>query len=121
MSYLRGFAPWIVFSVVSSLGWQWGAAAALLASVFPLVRARRSGAGADAQILDFGTVLYFAGLSLLAFLDPASGIHSYASALSSCWVALIAWTSLAVRRPFTLGIAKQHAEPSLWSTRGSCA
>jgi hypothetical protein len=47
-----------------------------------------------------------------------SPVHHYTGALSFGWLALIAWGSLAVRRPFTLGIAKLGAPRELWDNRG---
>ncbi len=117
MNYLRGFMPWIVFSVLSLIGWQWGAAAALAGSVLLLMSSRRAGMGIDAQVLDLGTICYFGALTLYAFADPRSPLQQYDGALSSAWLALIAWASLAVRRPFTLGIARRRTPPEFWNTR----
>ena len=114
MSYLRGFMPWIIFAVVSLIGWQWGAAAALASSVLLLVSSRRAGVGA--QVLDFGAICYFGALALLAFTDPRSPLQQYDGALSAAWLALIAWASLAVRRPFTLAIARRRTPPQFWNT-----
>ncbi|GAB2995356.1 hypothetical protein LWP59_25105 [Amycolatopsis acidiphila] len=116
MSYLRGFLPWIVFSVVSSFAWQWAALIALATSAYFLVRDRRAGVTADAQILDFGTIAFFATLTAVAFADPHSPVQAYESGLSSAWLALIAGVSLLVRQPFTLGIAKRRTTPEVWKT-----
>jgi hypothetical protein len=69
-------------------------------------------------MLDFGTIAYFTGLTLLAFADPGSPLRQYDGALSSAWLALIAWTGLAVRRPFTLGIARRRTSPGFWNAPG---
>lgn len=114
MSYLRGFVPWIVFGVVSSFTWQWAAVAALLIGVALLLQDRRAGVAADAQILDVSTVVYFAAVGVLAFASPHSGFRTYDSAASFGWLALTAWGSLAVRRPFTLGIARRQAPREFW-------
>ena len=111
MTFLWGFLPWIAYGVVSALGWQWAAAIALVVAVVKLVRDRGS-----AQALDIGTVVYFAALTLLAFAAPDSPLQQHDGSLSSAWLALIAWTSLAVRQPFTLGIARQRTAPALWDT-----
>jgi hypothetical protein len=114
MSYLRGFLPWIAFAVLSGIGWEWGAAAALVCAVANLVTDRRAGVTADAQVLDFGTIGYFAALGMLAFASRHSPVQQYAGALSAVWLALIAWTSLAIGRPFTLSIARRRAARQLW-------
>ena len=111
MTFLWGFLPWIAYGVVSALGWQWAAATALIIALAKLVRDRGS-----AQVLDIGTVVYFAALTVLAFAAPDSPLQQHDGSLSSAWLALIAWTSLAVRRPFTLGIARQRTAPELWDT-----
>jgi hypothetical protein len=116
MSYVRGFLPWIVFSVVSHFGWQWAALAALAIGVSMLVRDRRAGVTADAQILDFGTIVFFGLLSAVAFAQPHSPLQTYASAVSSAWLALIAVVSMLAGRPFVLGVAKRSTPPEIWHT-----
>src|SRR5262245_22390175 len=107
MSYLRTFLPWIAFAVVPSGMWQWGALAALVAAVAVIGQQVRAGAGPDALIIELGSVVFFAVLAVIAFADPHSGIHDYSAALSSGTLAVIAGGSLAIGKPFTLGIAKR--------------
>lgn len=121
VSQLRGFLPWIVFSVVSGLAWQWAALVALAVGVVFLVKDRRAGAAAEAQILEFGTIAYFGALTAVAFADPHSPLRDYASGLSSAWLALIAASTLLVRRPFVLGIAKRRTRRRFGALRSSAA
>ncbi|WP_194835011.1 hypothetical protein [Nocardia sp. XZ_19_369] len=114
MSYLRTFAPWIVYAVVPAAYWQWAALGALLLSLFEVTRQLRAGRTLDALIIDLGSLIFFAALTVLAFADPATALHPYSPALSSGVLALIAGVSLALRKPFTLGIAKQTAPQELW-------
>ncbi|GAU66800.1 hypothetical protein SSP35_03_04480 [Streptomyces sp. NBRC 110611] len=116
MKYLRGFIPWLVFAVVGSFGWQWGALAGLVTAVVLLVADRAAGLKLDYRLLEYGTIVYFVGLALLAFARPDSGLKLYASSLSMGWLAVIAWVSIAVRRPFTMGIARRMAPPEVWHT-----
>ncbi|BBB00349.1 hypothetical protein RVR_7367 [Actinacidiphila reveromycinica] len=116
VSYLRGFLPWIGFAAVSGSGWQWAALLALSMAVASLVRDRRAGVTADAQILDFGTIVFFGLLAAVAFADPTSELQTYESGLSSAWLALIAASSLLAGRPFTVGIAKRRTGPETWHT-----
>jgi hypothetical protein len=116
LSYLRGFVPWFVFGGLSSVGWQWGALAALAIGLVLLVRQRRSGVPADALVLETTTVVYFVLLTALAFAAPHSPLQPYAGVLSFSWLALTAWGTLAVRRPFTLGIAKRSTPREYWDT-----
>ncbi|MFF3226475.1 hypothetical protein ACFYV7_27015 [Nocardia suismassiliense] len=114
MSYLRTFAPWIVYAMVPAAYWQWAALGALLLSLFEVTRQLRAGRTLDALIIDLGSLIFFAALTVLAFADPATALHPYSPALSSGVLALIAGVSLALRKPFTLGIAKQTAPQALW-------
>jgi hypothetical protein len=114
MNYLRGFVPWIAFAVVSPVGWQWGALAGLVLGLPLLVRERRAGMAADALILEHSTALYFAALTALAFARSGSGVQHHTGTLSMGWLAVTAWATLAVRRPFTLGIARRQAPASVW-------
>ncbi|WP_313879551.1 hypothetical protein [Streptomyces silvisoli] len=114
--YLRGFIPWIAFAAISTVGWQWGALAALVSGVWLLAKDRRSGVAADALILETSTVAYFAAMTAFAFAVPHSPVRTYAGALSLGWLAATAWSTLAVRRPFTLGIARRSTPQEVWQT-----
>ena len=114
MSYLRTFAPWIVFAVIPGGQWQWAALIAALLSVATILRQTRGGLPLDAQIMECGTAAYFAALTVLAFADPHTGLHDYTAALASGALGLIGGVSLALRKPFTLGVAKQDTPRELW-------
>ncbi|MGW2917083.1 hypothetical protein ACWDBF_04350 [Streptomyces angustmyceticus] len=116
MNYLRSFIPWLVFAAVSSAGWQWGALAGLVTAAALLVADRAAGLSLDYRLLEYGTILFFAALSVLAFARPDSGLQMYGRALSTGWLALIAWVSIAAQRPFTMGIARRMAPPEVWHT-----
>ncbi|WP_278265808.1 hypothetical protein [Nocardia sp. AG03] len=114
MSYLRTFAPWIVFAAVPGAYWQWAAlAAAVMASADVVVR-RRRGVGFDALVIELGTVAFFVALTVLAIVAPDTALHAYAPALSNAALAVIAGGSLVARVPFTLGIAKQTTPQEVW-------
>ncbi|MFE7797504.1 hypothetical protein [Nocardia sp. NPDC057440] len=114
MSYLRTFAPWIAYAVIPSAHWQWAALIAFGISAVTIARQTRAGLRAEAMIIDIGSALFFAALTVLAFVDPNTALHPYTPAISSGVLALIAGVSLAVRMPFTLGIAKQTTPRELW-------
>jgi hypothetical protein len=116
MSYLRTFAPWIVFAIIPSGDWQWAALIALAISVSGVIRQTKSGLPLDAQIIDIGSAVYFAALTVLAFADPHTPLHAYTSCLASGAIGLIAGVSLAVGKPFTLGIAKQSVSRDRWDS-----
>lgn len=112
MSYLRSFIPWLVFVAVSTADWRWGAAAALVSAGSQVLQGRRTGSPAD--LLTVSTAVYFAALTAVAFADPGSSVHPWTAALSLGWLALTAWASLAIGRPFTLVIAKRTVPSELW-------
>ncbi|MCA6094096.1 hypothetical protein LE181_18250 [Streptomyces sp. SCA3-4] len=116
MNYLRGFMPWIAFAVVSSYGWQWGAAAGLATAVALLVKEHQAGTARQSLILEHSTAGYFAALTALAFALPHSELQHFGGAMSLGWLALTAWATLAVGHPFTTGIAKRQAPPQVWNT-----
>ncbi|TBO58597.1 hypothetical protein EYS09_16540 [Streptomyces kasugaensis] len=116
MNYLRSFIPWLVYAGVSSIGWQWGALAGLVLAVVLLAADRAAGLSLETRVLEYGTIVFFAALTALAFARPDSGLQAYGSALSVGWLALIAWLSIAVRRPFTTAIARRMAPPEVWET-----
>lgn len=116
MSFLRTFAPWIVYAVVPDKYWMWAALAALLISLSDVVRNTRAGRPINALIIDIGSAIFFAGMTIWGFVDPHTSLHPYAPAISSGILALIAGASIAIREPFTLAIAKQEVPQEYWDS-----
>ncbi|SFE83554.1 hypothetical protein [Streptomyces mirabilis] len=114
MGYLRGFVPWIVAGVVSSFDWRWGAIAGLVSGLLLLLQDRFRGVGLDALILEISTVAYFVVFGAVAVADPGSALADHTDVVSFGWLAATAWGTLAIRRPFTLGIAKRQTPPEYW-------
>ncbi|WP_042416503.1 hypothetical protein [Streptacidiphilus anmyonensis] len=116
MGYLRGFVPWIVSAAVSPADWRWGAIGGLLSGLVLLLQDRRRGVGGDALVLETSSVVYFAVIGAVAVAAPHSALSHHTDVLSFTWLAVTAWGSLAVRRPFTLGIAKRQTPREYWDT-----
>ncbi|HEX4221498.1 MAG TPA: hypothetical protein VHZ97_03985 [Pseudonocardiaceae bacterium] len=116
MNYLRGFVPWIAFAIVSGFSWQWAAVLGLIGSVGLLIQARAKKIPLDSQILEISTLIYFVALTFLSLSQSHSGLHAFTGAMSMGWLALTAFGGLAIRRPFTLGIAKLQTPKELWDT-----
>ncbi|MFE1981072.1 hypothetical protein [Streptomyces mirabilis] len=114
MGYLRGFIPWIVAGVVLSFDWRWGAIAGLVSGLLLLLQDRFRGVGLDALILEISTVVYFVVVGAVAVADPGSALADHTDVVSFGWLAATAWGTLAIRRPFTLGIAKRQTPPEYW-------
>ncbi|MBV8932620.1 MAG: hypothetical protein JOZ47_06845 [Kutzneria sp.] len=117
MSYLRTFLPWIVVLVLPPASWQWAALAALVVAIGLIVFQLGAGAGVDTLIMELGSAAFFVVLAAIAFADPFSPVHDYSAALSSAALAAVAGISLAVGRPFTLGIAKRTTPREFWELR----
>jgi hypothetical protein len=116
MSYLRAFAPWIAFAIIPASDWRWAALVALAISVIGVSRQTRAGLPLDAQIIEIGSAVYFVALTALAFADPHTPLHAYTASMASGALGLIAGVSLAVGKPFTLGIAKQSVPREHWDS-----
>ncbi|KUN04794.1 hypothetical protein AQI95_18055 [Streptomyces yokosukanensis] len=114
MGYLRGFIPWIVSGVVSSFDWRWGALGGLASGLLLLRQDRRRGVGLDALVLELSTVVYFAVVGAVSVSRPDSALADHTDVISFAWLAATAWGTLAIRRPFTLGIARRQTPPEYW-------
>lgn len=111
MSYVMGFAPWIIWAVLTGTNWRVGLCAAAFASLALVVQARHRH---DLDLLTAVTFVFFAVMAVIALADLHSGLHYWTTALSAGALAVIAWVSLAVRRPFTLSIAKKQVPEEAW-------
>ncbi|MFF9194909.1 hypothetical protein ACF09L_06865 [Streptomyces sp. NPDC014779] len=117
MSQIRGFVPWIVFvTVATRLDWRYGAAAGLVLAGGLLVADRKAGRAWDEVVMETSGVAFFAVLGVVSLCVPESPLRNYAPALSLAWLAVTAWTSVAIRRPFTLGIARRKAPREAWDS-----
>ncbi|MEU9990908.1 hypothetical protein AB0E10_29765 [Streptomyces sp. NPDC048045] len=114
MGYLRGFIPWIVAGVVSSFDWRWGALGGLVSGLLLLLQDRRRGVGLDALVLEISTVVYFVVVGAVAVTRPDASLSDHTDVVSFAWLAATAWGTLAIRQPFTLGIARRQTPPEYW-------
>jgi hypothetical protein len=111
VNYVRGFAPWICYAVLSAFDWRLGLGAAALAALLLLAVQLRAG---NLDLLGAATSVFFTVMAVIAIADPSSGLHHWITALASTTLAITALASLAVRRPFTLSIARQQVPQELW-------
>ncbi|WP_406175051.1 hypothetical protein [Streptomyces sp. NBC_00996] len=116
MSYLGMFAPWIVFGAVPD--WRWAAMLALLTTVGVIARRTRSGDGPDALILEISAVMFFGAVTAYALSAPDSSLKDWTGPASQGWLALTSWVTLAIRQPFTLGIARRSTPRRFWNEPG---
>jgi hypothetical protein len=113
VSYLRSFAPWIIYAVLSSVDWRIGMCAAAVAAVILVIGQRRAH---DLDLLTGVTAAFFVVMAIIALAAPHSGLHHWTPALSAATLAVIAAGSLAVRQPFTLAIARRTVPEQFWHT-----
>ncbi|WP_207892329.1 hypothetical protein [Streptacidiphilus pinicola] len=114
---VRGFIPWIAFAVLSgTAGWETGAITAVLLSLALLLRGRRAGQGLDENVIELSAAVFFVVIAALAAVAPHSPLRDGVGALSSAWLAVTAWGSLAISRPFTMGIARRSVPEQFWGT-----
>ncbi|HEX4787478.1 MAG TPA: hypothetical protein VH372_03385 [Actinospica sp.] len=105
---LRGFSSWIVFALFPNSDVAWAALAGLAVALVLFIQDRRRGIPLDALVLDLATMFFFAALSVAAFAAPHAPLGAWSSALSFGWLAITAWGTIALRQPFTLGLARQR-------------
>lgn len=113
-----GFIPWIIFWVVASPStWEWATLGALIAALILAIPSVERG---GLKILDVGSIVFFAVLSVLAiFLDRSDldWVEDYSQVISSAALAVIAFGSLLVM-PFTEQYARESAPREVWDTSG---
>ena len=116
---LLGFLPWIAYAVLANGDtWRYGAIAALVLGLGVILLGRKDGKKVDQMVIEISAVVFFALVTVLSIIDPHSPLRLYSPALVNGWLALTAWGSLAVRAPFTLGIARSVTPEELWRTPG---
>lgn len=112
-----GFVPWILFAVLCrrdtlQAAVVVGLGGALIVSA-PSIRAGRP------KILELGTVLFFVVFVLVVFaVDPGADdfLNRYGRAIATAGLALIAFVSLLIGKPFTEQYAREQVDPALWGT-----
>jgi hypothetical protein len=114
MRQLRGFLPWITYSAAAALlDWRFALVGALVVAVAALVTSRRT---ASTDMFTVAAVVFFAGLTVVAVVAPASGVHRYVGALTPAALAVAALVSIAIGQPFTMPFAKRVAPVEVWDT-----
>lgn len=123
LGYVKTFLPWIAFAVLATNGEsRYGALAALVIALGLLGLDRRAGKPWDALIIECSSAIFFGLLTVAAFTISPAPLGDYGTAVAGAWLAVTAWGSLAIRKPFTLGIARTmvpeavHGHPFFYRT-----
>ncbi|MFC4591624.1 DUF3159 domain-containing protein [Sphaerisporangium corydalis] len=114
---LLGFLPWIAYAVLAtSDNWRYGAMVGLAIALVLVVLDRRSGKQWDQMVIECSAVVFLTLAIVISLAAPGASFMRYGPALVDGWLALTAWGSLAIRKPFTLGIARSMAPREVWET-----
>ncbi|TYB56413.1 hypothetical protein FXF51_44120 [Nonomuraea sp. PA05] len=117
MRGLLGFLPWIVYAFVATGDeWRWGAITGLVIAAVLVIVDRGSGKAWDEIVIEASAAVFFACLTVFSLVAPDSPLTPYGPALVNVWLAGTAWGSLAIRKPFTLGIARTMAPREVWES-----
>lgn len=111
MNYIRGFAPWLCYAGLSPFDWRLGMCAAAITALL-LAGQFRVG---NSDLLGAATCAYFVVMAVVALAAPNSQLHDWTSALASGTLAATAVASLAVRKPFTLSMARTQVPEKFWN------
>ncbi|MDL4814383.1 hypothetical protein [Actinomadura opuntiae] len=114
--YVRTFLPWILLAVVSGWSDQAGALTGLVAALVLLAHDLRRGNRLDSLVLELSTIVFMALLTALAFAAPDSALLGYGASMAIGWLALTAWGTVLMGRPFTEGVARRDVDADIAAT-----
>lgn len=114
MGVLLGFAPFIVFALLTSVSLSlalWGAFTAAF-----VITIRDFVASPTVRVLDIGSMALFGLLALYdGFIEPSLSIQAVRLVVDGGLLAIAA-ASIAIRTPFTLQYAREQVPEALWNT-----
>jgi len=114
MGILMGFAPFILFALLTNISVSlalWVAFAAAFA-----IGIRDFAHTRILRVLDVGSTILFGLLALYAgFIQPGLSVQAVRLVVD-CGLLLIAATSMAIRNPFTLQYAREQTPQEFWNT-----
>ena len=114
MNYLISFSPWIVVSLGHRFGN--GTTAVRLAAALAVAIAVTSVARRRTRILEVGSAILLVLVAVAVYAQHGTGLQNWLPAIMHGGAALIAWTSLAVGRPFTIDYAREMTPRQYWAS-----
>jgi hypothetical protein len=115
MAMFVGLAPWILYWVlVSNNTFEEAAVAALVAAV--VLTGWGMTHGQKPHLLDWGTLVWFAGLVIIALATDDQFMADWSYALSNFALAAIVLVSILVGEPFTRAYAKETVPQEHWDS-----
>lgn len=113
MGILIGFAPFIVFVLLSSVSVSLGLWLALAAAF--VITVRDFVESPTLRLLDAGGMILFGALALFTgFVDPDLSLQAVRLVVEAGFL-ILALSSLALRRPLTLQYSHEHVPETMWT------
>jgi hypothetical protein len=113
VNYVRDFAPWTTYAVLSSFDLRLGTYLAAVAALLVLTDQLRTH---SVDVLGSVSCSFFLVMAVILLADPHSGLDRWTWALANGVLAIMALASLAVRKPFTLSMARATVPERFWNT-----
>src|SRR5512137_1143264 len=112
LAIFLGFSPWVAFGVLTALGHRGAGfvAGLTLAGVLLALQAGKR----RIKAMEVASTAFFAVQTLLTQVIGWDGLHAYDLVLLYVALAAMAWTTLALRSPFTLQYAREDWPKELW-------
>ena len=115
MAMFVGFAPWILYWVlVSNNTFEEAAVAALVTTV--VLTGWGITHGKKPYLLDWGTLVWFAALTIIAFTADDRFVADWSYALSNFALAAIVLVSIGIGHPFTRSYAREGVPKEHWDS-----
>lgn len=109
---LAAFVPWIVYWVlVGNVDIRVACAITLVIVVLQTIRTTL--AGATPKVLEIGTLVVFAVLTIIAFLGDDAFLDRWMQPLANGGLFLVALGSVVVGKPFALQYAREEVSPEV--------
>ena len=110
---INGFLPWILYFIIAGTSLssiEWALGVALIVLIIKNKDEFKKG-----FILTWGSVIFFALMLILVAIFHINWLVTHTWILSNAALALISWSSLAVKKPFTLQYAREQVKKELWN------
>src|SRR5579862_7396000 len=109
---LQSFLPWILFFVLTGHTQQRldiAITVAAITSIIFEINALKKG-----FVLSWGTLIFFIFMTISVILFKNQWVTKYSWIFSNGALALIAWISIFIRKPFTIQYAKEQVSKDKW-------
>jgi len=116
MHIFLGFAPWIVFWILS--GNDSFFEAILVAGIVALLLSASRFIKGKIKLLEIGSLIFFALMTVAAFAADPPWLEKWTHVLGNAALTVIALVSVLVGKPFTLQYAKEQVAPEIWEKPG---